>query len=50
LAPTASLQADAATGCEPSLFLVGQVRPFSVGEIDQKIADLSPANLAAWKM
>ena len=36
LAPTASLQADAATGCEPSLFLVGQVRPFSVGEIDQK--------------
>ena len=27
LAPTASLQADAASGCEPSLFLVGQVRP-----------------------
>ena len=36
LAPTASLQADAATGCEPSLFLVGRVRPFSIGEIDQK--------------
>ena len=36
LVPTASLQADAATGCEPSLFLVGRVRPFSVGEIDQK--------------
>ena len=27
LAPTALLQADAATGCEPSLFLVAQVRP-----------------------
>ena len=36
LAPAASLQADAATGCEPSLFLVGHVRPFSVGEFDQK--------------
>ena len=37
LARTASLPADAATGCEPSLFLVGgQVRPSSVGEIDQK--------------
>ena len=36
LAPSASLQADAATGCEPSLFLVGQARPFSVEEIDQK--------------
>jgi hypothetical protein len=24
-------QADEATECEPSLFLVGQVRPFSVG-------------------
>ena len=31
LAPTASSQADAAIECEPSLFLVGQVRPFSVG-------------------
>ena len=30
-APTISSQADAATECEPSLFLVGQVRPFSVG-------------------
>ena len=28
-------------------FLVGQIRPSSVGEIDRKIADLSPANLAA---
>ena len=27
LVPAASLQADAATGCEPSLFLVGRVRP-----------------------
>ena len=35
-APTAALRADAATGCEPFLFLVGWVRPFSVGEIDQK--------------
>ena len=47
LAPTASLQADAATGFEPSLFLVGQVRPFSVGEIDQKSPALSLSNLAA---
>jgi len=36
LAPTAPLQADAASGFEPSLFLVGRVRPFSIGEIDQK--------------
>jgi len=36
LAPTGSFQADAATGCEPSLFLVGQVRPLVVGEIDKK--------------
>jgi hypothetical protein len=28
LAPSGSLQADAASGCEPSLFLVGRVRPF----------------------
>ena len=36
LAPTGSLQAVAASGCEPSLFLVGWARPFSIGEIDQK--------------
>ena len=36
LAQTAVLQADAATGCEPFLFLVGQVGPFSVEEIDKK--------------
>ena len=30
LAATASLQAEAAIGCEPSLFLVGQVRPFAL--------------------
>jgi len=47
LAPTASLQADVASGCEPSLFLVGLVRPFSVGEIDQKSPALSLPNLAA---
>jgi len=29
-APTAALQADAVTGFEPFLFLVGRVRPFSV--------------------
>jgi hypothetical protein len=36
LAPTAALQADAAAGFEPFLFLVGRVRPFSGEEIDQK--------------
>jgi hypothetical protein len=47
LAPTASLQAAAATGCEPFLFLVGQILPLRFGEFDQKFAELSPANLAA---
>ena len=46
LRPTAALRADAASGSELSLFLVGHVRPFSAGEIDQKILDLSLPNLA----
>ena len=33
LAPTALLQADVATGCEPSLFWVGQVRPLALGRL-----------------
>src|SRR5439155_27263685 len=46
LAATASLQAAPAAGFEPFLFLVGQIRSWNFGEIDQKLAGLSPANRA----
>ena len=46
LAATASLQADAATGYEPSLFLVGQLGPLVYGKLTRNRTVVT-SNLAA---